>query len=120
MTPNAAVQRPRAAVRCAARAHNEMARSRRRRADLSRSAATACYTAPGSLRTTPPFLLKQDAANVVRHEREDCLARSRPPELVRLDERKRNSVLDLCDCVGLAQRFADERAYLQRQVSVAG
>jgi hypothetical protein len=42
--PNAAVQRPHAAVSSAQQAHNEMARLLRARADLSRSAATACYT----------------------------------------------------------------------------
>ena len=41
--PNAAVQRPRAAVWCAARVHNEVTHMRRARADVSRSAATACY-----------------------------------------------------------------------------
>src|SRR5690348_13592742 len=46
MSPNAAVQRPRDAVGSAARAHNEMERSRRRRDAVSRSAATACYARP--------------------------------------------------------------------------
>jgi hypothetical protein len=43
MSPNAAVQRPRNAVRSAARVHNEVTHMRRARADVSRSAATACY-----------------------------------------------------------------------------
>jgi hypothetical protein len=41
-SPNAAVQRPRAAPTSAARAHNEMTRLRRARVAVSRSAATAC------------------------------------------------------------------------------
>jgi hypothetical protein len=45
MPPNAAVQRPRAALSSATHVHNEMAHVRRARADLSRSAATACYAA---------------------------------------------------------------------------
>jgi hypothetical protein len=39
---NGAVQRPRDHVSSAARVHNEMTHMRRARADLSRSAATAC------------------------------------------------------------------------------
>ena len=49
LPPNAAVQRPRAAVDSAARVHNEMARLRRARDDVSRSAATACYAAGTTL-----------------------------------------------------------------------
>jgi len=49
--PNAAVQRPRAALTRAAYVHNEMTHLRRARAAGSRSAATACsatLTAPKS------------------------------------------------------------------------
>ena len=42
---NAAVQRPRDHVSSAARVHNEVTHMRRARADVSRSAATACYRA---------------------------------------------------------------------------
>ena len=41
-SPNAAVQRPPAALSSATHVHNEMAHVRRARADVSRSAATAC------------------------------------------------------------------------------
>jgi hypothetical protein len=41
---NAAVQRPRDHVSSAARVHNEVTHMRRARADVSRSARTACYT----------------------------------------------------------------------------
>jgi len=41
-TPNAAVQRPRDQMSSATHVHNEMAHVRRARADVSRSAATAC------------------------------------------------------------------------------
>jgi hypothetical protein len=46
--PNAAVQRPRAALSSAARVHNEVTHMRRARDAVSRSAATACYTAIAS------------------------------------------------------------------------
>jgi hypothetical protein len=42
LSPNAAVQRPRDQLSSAARVHNEVAHMRRARADVSRSAATAC------------------------------------------------------------------------------
>src|SRR5262245_48279497 len=45
MPANAAVQRPRDALSSATHVHNEMAHVRRAHADLSRSAATACYAA---------------------------------------------------------------------------
>ena len=41
---NAAVERPRAAASSAPQAHNELARLRRARDSVSRSAPTACYT----------------------------------------------------------------------------
>ena len=46
---NAAVQRPRDQVSSAPLVHNEMTHLRRARADVSRSAATACYAAPTEL-----------------------------------------------------------------------
>ena len=45
LPPNAAVQRPRDQLSSAGRVHNEMTHTRRARADVSRSAATACYAA---------------------------------------------------------------------------
>jgi hypothetical protein len=44
VSPNAAVQRRRAARTSAARVHNEVAHVRRARDDVSPSAPTACYT----------------------------------------------------------------------------
>jgi hypothetical protein len=47
LSANAAVQRPRDHVSSAARVHNEVTHMRRARADVSRSAATACYATRG-------------------------------------------------------------------------
>ena len=49
LSPNAAVQRPRDQLSSATHVHNEMAHVRRARADVPRSAATACYAACASL-----------------------------------------------------------------------
>src|SRR5687768_3977383 len=62
-THNAAVQPPHAGLSSALQAHNAMARLLRARADVSRSAATACYAA-----LLPIQILYDGAAiNVVNH-----------------------------------------------------
>jgi hypothetical protein len=76
MSPNAAVQRPRAALPSAARVHNEMTHMRCARADVSRSAATACYAAPSTGTCTRDALMSPTNAAI---SSSDARVRKVPP-----------------------------------------